>query len=361
MFVYDELNALQIELTSKCQASCPMCLRNVYGGLKNSHLIIDEWTFEEFKDIITEDILKRVNHILLCGQYGDPLLNPYLKDICRYITEINPNVLLVIHTNGSLYKEEWWKDFANILPKYHSVVFGIDGLEDTHSIYRIGTDYNKIISNMKAFISAGGLVTWDFIRFNHNEHQVNAARELSKQLGCQSFAVKDTSRFIDNNPYPVLDKDGNILYHLQPSTETQSGFVTSYIVDNYKKILEETFVECYSQVYKRIYLDSSKRVFPCAMHGTTINPSPLYNDILDPLRQEAVRETQEIFKNIENDATKKTIKEIINSSEWQEIWHSYAGNQKRCLTCTKNCGQFDRKFITKFCDEDIERSPLRFD
>lgn len=360
MFLYQDLNALQIELTTKCQASCPMCLRNVYGGLKNPHLIIDEWTLTEFKTIITKDILKKVNHILFCGQYGDPIVNPYVKEICKYISKVNPNIFIVIHTNGSLHKEEWWRDLAKILPKYHNVVFGIDGLEDTHSLYRIGTDFNKIIKNMKAFIDEGGQVTWDFIRFQHNEHQVDEARQLSEELGCKSFAVKDTSRFINNEPYPVKDKNNNILYYLNPARETQSGFVTQNIVDNLQKILEETHVDCYAQQYRRIYLDASKRVFPCAMHGTTINDSPLYNDILDPYRQQAVKETKEIFKNIENNAKKKSIKEIINSSNWQEVWHDYAGNRKRCITCTKNCGNFERKYLTKFCDEDIERTPLKF-
>lgn len=359
MFLYDDLFALQIELTTKCQASCPMCMRNVYGGLKNEHLIIDEWTLEQFKQIIDEDVLKKSRHILFCGQYGDPLLNPYLKDICEYIVSVNPETFLAIHTNGSLHKEDWWKDLAKIMPRKHSIFFGIDGLEDTHSIYRIGTDYNKIIRNMKAFISEGGIVTWDFIRFKHNEHQVDAARELSKELGCKSFAVKDTSRFINGEPFPVKDKNKNILYYLEPATDTQSFFVTQDIVNNYKSIVEQVEVDCYAAGYKRVYLDASKRVFPCAMHGTTINPSPLYNDILDPLRQEAVRETQEIFKNIKNDATKQSIKEIINSEEWQSVWTEYANNTKKCITCAKNCGKFEK--LTKFCDEDIERSPLNFD
>jgi len=214
---------------------------------------------------------------------------------------------------------------------------------------------------MKSFINAGGIVTWDFIRFKHNEHQVDAARKLANEMGFESFAVKDTSRFIDGQSFPVKDKEGYTRYYLEPATNTQSGFVTPYIINNYKEIVENTFVDCYAQEFKRVYLDASKRVFPCAMHGTTINPSPLYDDILDPLRQQAVEETKEIFKNIDNDATKQSLKEIIDSAEWQQIWTQYANNEKKCITCAKNCGNIDKKILTKFCDEDIERTPINFD
>lgn len=361
MFKFEDIKALQVEITTRCQASCPMCMRNVYGGMKNPHLIIDNWTLDEFKRIVNEEVLEKLIYILLCGQYGDPLINPHLQEICKYIVSVNPNIFLVIHTNGSLRNEEWWKELARTMPKKHSLVFGIDGIDnETHSKYRIGTNYDKIISNMKAFISEGGIVTWDFIRFKHNEHQVDAARQLSIELGCQSFAVKDTSRFIDNKPYPVKDENGEILYYLEPSTNTQSGFITQDVVDNYKTILENTKVDCYSLAFKRVYLDASKRLFPCAPHGTTINPTPLYNDIVDPLRVEAVKETNEIFSNIDNDASKRSIKEIIDSPEWQETWTQYANNEKKCITCTKNCGVFEFN-LTKFCDEDVERSPLQFD
>ena len=48
------------------------------------------------------------------------------------------------------------------------VVFCLDGLEDTHEIYRRKTNFNKIISNMKAFIDAGGYAGVITTAFDHN-------------------------------------------------------------------------------------------------------------------------------------------------------------------------------------------------
>lgn len=362
MFKYSQLSALQIELTSRCQASCPMCPRNLYGGLENPNLVIDEWTLDEFKQFIPKELINRLYQILFCGQYGDALLNPYLHDICKYIVEVNPDVMINIHTNGSLHKEEYWRELATILPKMHNVHFGIDGFEDTHSLYRIGTDYNKVIRNMKAFIEAGGIVTWDFLRFKHNEHQVDAARALSKELGCKSFAIKDTSRFINGEPFKVVDKTGSILYYLEPPSDSNVAYINQHIVDNYQDFLNVD-LDCFADSFKRVYIDASKRVFPCGPHAMTINNAPSYTDIAEPLRQEAIKETQDIFKNIiiDYDCSKKTLEEIIDSAGWQYAWNQYVHGKERCITCVRNCGKFDSVTLTRFGDEDLERSPIKFD
>ena len=43
---------------------------------------------------------------------------------------------LQMHTNGSGRNKNWWKELALLNVK---VIFGIDGLEDTHKLYRINT------------------------------------------------------------------------------------------------------------------------------------------------------------------------------------------------------------------------------
>ena len=63
----------------------------------------------------------------------------------------------------------------------------IDGLEDTHSYYRQGTNWKKIINNAKSFISSGGRAVWQFIPFAHNEHQIKSCIRLSQQLGFKEF------------------------------------------------------------------------------------------------------------------------------------------------------------------------------
>lgn len=68
---------------------------------------------------------------------------------------------------------------------------------------------------------------WDFLVFRHNEHQVEAAKALAKQLGFTLFNPKKTGRFIDeaNQSFvqqtPVRDSDGQIVRHLEMPLSSQ--------------------------------------------------------------------------------------------------------------------------------------------
>jgi len=357
MFTFDKLKALHLEITSRCQASCPMCVRNVYGGLKNSNFVLSDWSLEDFKIILNTEVINQIKHIMFCGHYGDPVINKDLPYMLEYIKESNPNISVQVFTNGSIFKEQWWKNLINYMPTNHQVLFGIDGLEDTHKIYRIGTDWNKIISNAKAFIDVGGNTSWEFIRFKHNQHQVDECRELSKQLGFESFSVKDTSRYVDNEPYKVVDKNGNNLYYLEPPTDTTADCITKEIIENYHDYLEEATIKCIATEWQFIYIDAVKKVYPCGFLGQTSFTSPVYNDMLDPFRKISCKENQDFFNTFKTlDATKSSIKEIMNSEEWNQFFKEYIfENNKKLITCVRNCGRFS-KSLHHFDDETIERT-----
>jgi len=59
--------------------------------------------------------------------------------------------------------------------------------------------------NVEAFISAGGRARWDFIVFAHNEHQVEQAEQLSKDMGFEKFQYKKSARFFSNTRAQTKD------------------------------------------------------------------------------------------------------------------------------------------------------------
>ncbi len=173
-----------------------MCARNYRGKVRNN-LKITELTLDDCKKIFPVSFIKQLELISLCGVYGEPITATELIEIIEYFFFCNPALHINIYTNGSMNSKEWWQKLAKSL-KNGYVIFGIDGIGNVHSIHRKNTSFDRIIENAKTFINAGGNARWDFIVFKHNEHQVEKARELSKELGFEIFQVKKTSRFFKN-------------------------------------------------------------------------------------------------------------------------------------------------------------------
>ena len=171
MFEFSELQSVHVEITNNCQAKCPMCSRNHRGGLENPNIKVNDWGLDDFQKIFNQEVLNQLTSIFFCGNFGDPIINNNLADMCNYATTANPNIHLRIHTNGGARSKDWWCSLVKKLPENHVVIFGIDGLEDTHSLYRIGTKYEQVIENARAFIEAGGTAEWVFIKFKHKHYQ----------------------------------------------------------------------------------------------------------------------------------------------------------------------------------------------
>lgn len=263
MFNFSQLNQIQIEITNRCQASCPMCLRNIHGGIDNDLLSLNDWTIEGFKEVFNSTVLNQINKLHFCGDFGDPIMNNDLISMCQYIKTNKPSLYVSITTNGSARSVSWWKDLANSLPNNHKVEFGIDGLSDTHSIHRIGTNFTKIIDNAKAFISSGGKAEWMFIRFKHNEHQINEAHDLATNLGFASFTIKNSKRF--EKPFPVLNKEGNISHYIEQPTLSPIKFFSK---EDYKSYKSWSDIECFALNVKEVYIDCHYTVIPCCLMGS---------------------------------------------------------------------------------------------
>jgi hypothetical protein len=179
-----DIKWVHVEASSKCNAWCPACPRNDHGFGLIPGLIEQDLLPSRLDEILAS--LPALTTIQLCGNYGDPIASTYIDDIIdvskKYAKKIQ------IHTNGSIRNSDWWAKFAQTLSDIdHDVWFGIDGLSGIHEIYRQGTDFEKIIKNAQSFIENGGVATWQFIPYKHNEHQVLECLKMSQQLKFKKF------------------------------------------------------------------------------------------------------------------------------------------------------------------------------
>lgn len=357
MFKFDQLETVQIEITSRCQASCPMCARNFHGGVPNPRLKNSDWSVNDFRRIFNQRVLDQIKNITFCGSFGDPIINSDLIEMCSYVKKNADHIDIRIHTNGSARDINWWKSLSNVLPEKHLITFGIDGLEDTHHLYRIGTTFNKILENARSFINAGGKAEWTFIKFKHNEHQVEAAEKIAKELKFKSFLVKNSIRFSDE-PFEVFDKNKKVLYTIEPPSDNQVKFVDKDLVKNFQTWFDNTTPDCHVLKNKEIYIDAFKTMFPCCWVASLFYMYTSKDDFRFPYMQRIEKECNELIDDLGGwdflSMDQNTVENVINSEAWQTVWDTY-WDEKKLLICNKNCGVSKFKNISKTPDQIIKR------
>ena len=188
----DKIERLHIEWTSYCNARCPQCART-----DNASLPLEMISMDSFKEWFTPELIKNVQYMYSCGNYGDPIAHPHCADFVDWFVD-NGCSNVSLHTNGGARDTDFWKQLGE---RKIRVVFGIDGLEDTNHIYRVGVNWNKLISNVKTFINAGGQAEWAFLIFQHNEHQVEQAKKLATVifllvLDCTRYNVSEAAAVV---------------------------------------------------------------------------------------------------------------------------------------------------------------------
>ena len=196
MYKYENIKTIHLENTQNCQASCPMCDRNQNGGDLNPHIDLSELTLEDAKRIFEPDFIKQLKTMYMCGNLGDPIVARDTLEIFQYFREHNKNMWLSMNTNAGARDEGWWKELANTFGRMGAVIFSVDGLSDTNHIYRQGVNWSAVERSMRSFTAAGGRARWDFLIFEHNQHQVDEAKALSEQWGFEKFVAKKTGRFM---------------------------------------------------------------------------------------------------------------------------------------------------------------------
>ncbi len=183
MLQLKDIAGINVEASARCNAHCPFCSRNQKVRPYSSHLL----RLKDFKKLPVE-LFDSLEWLSFSGNFGDPCTNPELPEIAAYLKSKCPTLMLMGSTNGSVQDSNWWRK----LGQYYSdgnMYFSLDGLADSHPKHRKGTNFHKIIENIRAFTEAGGVAYWQFILFEHNESQIQAAENMAKEIGCSRFFV----------------------------------------------------------------------------------------------------------------------------------------------------------------------------
>lgn len=340
MYDYDSLYGIHIEFTSRCNLLCPQCAR-VKAGKVNPELPIQDLPLETVQKIFDE-MGSKIEYVHICGNYGDIVAYPYPMEAIDIIQSSGVK-FIKIYTNGSARPKQFWKSLGEKLSNGRGqVVFSIDGLSNTNHLYRVNSNFEKIIENATAFIEAGGEAVWEWLPFEHNDDQVAEARALAEKVGFAQFILKKNPRFspINNGEHITLKPSKQYVHEGVARQERQ-------IMGETQQLTPTLFpISCKYNARKMIFIDFQGNVLPCCWHGNRFNADS----------KTGSNEFQQIMEGYDSktfNVAYYTIEEILKN-DWYKKDMDYT--IKILKTCRKHCAlgnkmsNKDNRIVSKFKD-----------
>ena len=127
------------------------------------------------------------------SNYGEIFLNPDLLEIIKHAYKRKVALTATNGVNLNNVKREVLEGLVKY--KFLRMSVSIDGASnETYKRYRIGGNYNAVIENIKKinlfkkhYHSKYPLLSWQFVVFGHNEHELPTARKLANELNMHFY------------------------------------------------------------------------------------------------------------------------------------------------------------------------------
>ena len=328
-----------IEISSKCTLRCPRCARQeVPDSLVNTELDL-----EFFKRNFTpEFIIDNVEKITFCGDDGDPVYAHDLIPVVRYIKNIKP-VEIVIVTNGSHKKTEWWAELGAVLTKKDTVHFSVDGWDHaSNNLYRVNSDFDSIVTGIQTLraVSQCQLV-WATIAFKFNEQQLGLMQNHAQALDMDVFQLTRSTKFGSIYPgYGIddpLDPGKNLVsgsHRFERAVVRLNHLRSNQLLNKkniqlYKSVTESNGVRPLCEIgNKGLYIDARGRLFPCCWVANRYSHNKEWQELAEQF-------------NLHN----RSLSEVVTDSFWETKFKTFGWQecQTKCAT-----DRVDEKYATEW-------------
>jgi hypothetical protein len=202
MVRFAEPRLIQIDASAHCQLACPSCPTAsgaTRPGMGAGHLDPDR-----FRQMLDQN--PWIAEVEL-SNYGEMFLNPRLIEILRIARDRD----VVLHADNGTNLNHAHGDVleALVVEGFRSLTVSIDGASpESYAQYRVKGDFDRVIGHIRRLNelkrkhrSGWPILTWQFIAFGHNEHEIETARKMAGELG-MGFRTKMTW---DDEVSPIRD------------------------------------------------------------------------------------------------------------------------------------------------------------
>jgi radical SAM protein with 4Fe4S-binding SPASM domain len=166
-----------IDPSNICQLQCPFC-----DGRLRPQVIMK---LDKFKNII--DSLGKTCINLELYNWGEPFLNKDIIEMINYASQ-KYSIYTRISSNLNIRNEKFYK--ALVLSRLNSLTISLDGAsQETYEKYRVNGSFDKVIDNIQLIVKykkhyrkLEPKLVWQFLVFRHNEHEIEKAKQMAKEL-----------------------------------------------------------------------------------------------------------------------------------------------------------------------------------
>jgi MoaA/NifB/PqqE/SkfB family radical SAM enzyme len=262
-------------------------------------------------DVVYKVLDHDIEHLAICSNRGEALFHPQIDDILKYAK--GRDFIVDFSTNAFYKPVEWWANLGKLFDERDVVMFALDGVGNkTHNFHR-GSDFYTVMRNIESFINAGGNAIWRFIKFEHNQHQVELAMQLANEIGCRF-------ELMNSHTYNSV---------LRKPTDLKSKVWTQENIRN-EKLEKNDYLPCEDQTY---YVSVKGILFPCCFMANIFAHDPVRNHHYERGLVNIFNEEIELLK-IKNNSIEYIVE---NSKFFKEALtkNSYICKQI-CLKWTRN-------------------------
>ena len=250
---------IRLEASTVCQLKCPSC--PTAGGETGRRLGVGFLRFPDFKRLVDRN--PWISAVEL-SNWGEIFLNKQLPGILEYA--YRKGVALHVENGANLNHLDDAVADAVVRFRMREITCSIDGASrETYSVYRVGGDFQKVIHNIKSinrlkarYHSPFPKLHWQFVAFGHNEHEIEDARAMARDLD-MSFHVKLSWDDLYSEPFsPVVNTD---------LVRRASGLGVASRSEYQEKYGQEYYLAgCCSQLWTAPQVNYDGRVLGCAVN-----------------------------------------------------------------------------------------------
>lgn len=185
-----------LEPTNRCNLNCPYCMVGMQNELVSKYGLASHSLMTRPGGFMREEtffiVLRNLKEFGIRKVYlhfqGEPFLNSLTPKFAKILKQNRFEV--GIFTNGLAFNDSNIKEITDA--EIDLIRFSVDGAsQETYEKNRVGGKFNKVRENMKKIVLAhkkkNTRIEWQFLALRNNEHEIEKARKLARDMGIHFF------------------------------------------------------------------------------------------------------------------------------------------------------------------------------